>query len=52
MVHVAGTIVANVPTTERLASGAVGPGTYHLSVSATNACGASAPTTVQTLTIP
>jgi len=44
--------VGSIPTTQRALSGAVPPGTYHLSVVSTNPCGASAPTAVQTVTVP
>ena len=49
---VTGAYVGSIPTTERSLSWAVGPGSYGLSVAATNACGASTATAVQTVTIP
>jgi hypothetical protein len=49
---VSGAFVGSIPTPQRSMGGAVGPGTYHLSVSAINGCGASPPTAVQTLTVP
>ncbi len=52
VVHVSGSYVGNLPTPARRVSSPIGPGTYHVSVSAVNACGASAPTAVQTLVVP
>jgi hypothetical protein len=49
---VRGTFVGSIPTPDLALSGTVPPGTYILSVAATNACGASAPTPTQTITIP
>jgi hypothetical protein len=49
---VSGPITLSLPLGVRSISGAPPPGTYGLSVTATNACGASAPTAVQTLVIP
>jgi hypothetical protein len=51
VLSVTGSFVAAFPTTQRSLSGTVGPGTYTLRVSATNACGTSAPTVGQTLVI-
>lgn len=50
--NVTGAFVGSFPTTAQVLSGSVGPGSYNLSVSASNACGASAATAVQTITIP
>jgi hypothetical protein len=52
IVQVAGTFTGDFPTTGRSVSGAVAPGSYSLSVRATNVCGLSAPTAVQTVSIP
>jgi hypothetical protein len=52
VLNVSGSIVLGIPTPVRRLSGGVGPGTYHLSVFATNPCGASAPTAVQTVIVP
>jgi hypothetical protein len=49
---VSGAFNLSVPTTARALSGAVGPGSYGLSVAASNACGSSAATAVQTVTVP
>ena len=49
---VSGAINETFSVTERTASGRVAPGTYTISVSAANACGASAPTPARTITIP
>jgi hypothetical protein len=49
---VSGAFNLSVPTTARALSGAVGPGSYGLSVVASNACGSSAATAVQTVTVP
>jgi hypothetical protein len=49
---VTGSFVGSFPTTARTLSGTVGPGTYTLSVIATNPCGTSAPTAGQTVTLP
>ena len=51
VVNVTGSIAGNFPTTTRFVSAAVGPGTYTVSVTATNACG-TATTGTQSLTIP
>jgi predicted phage tail protein len=47
-----GAVVGTLPTTERTLSGGVGPGSYTLTVTAVNACGASTPTAPQTVVIP
>jgi titin len=49
---VSGSYVGAFPTTARALSGAVGPGSYTLAVSAVNPCGASAPSLPQDVTIP
>ena len=49
--NVSGAFVGSFPTTSRTLSGAAGPGSYGLSVLATNACGSSPATPVQTLVI-
>ena len=51
-VWVSGAYVGSVTTAARTLSGAAGPGTYVISVSATNACGTGAATPAQTLVIP
>ena len=50
--NVSGAFVGSFPTTSRTLSGTAGPGSYGLSVLATNACGSSAATPVQTVSIP
>lgn len=52
VLQVRGAIDADVPLTQRLIGGSVPAGTYNLSVVAVNACGASAPTPVQSVTVP
>lgn len=52
VLNVTGSYNGSLPTGGRSLSGAVGPGTYNLSVVATNACGASAPSAVQTVVVP
>ena len=52
MLNVGGSYVASLPTAGRALSGTVGAGSYQLSVIATNACGASAATPVQTVVVP
>ncbi len=52
VLSVTGAFSGAFPTTMRSLSGSVGPGTYSLSVHATNACGASAATAAQVVTIP
>jgi len=52
VLNVSGSFVGSFPTTQRSLFGAVGPGTYTVTVSATNACGASAPAMPQTVVIP
>jgi hypothetical protein len=51
-VHVTGTYVGGFPTTGRSLSGTASPGSYTLSVVATNACGAGTATPTQTVVIP
>ncbi|MFN2444780.1 MAG: proprotein convertase P-domain-containing protein [Vicinamibacterales bacterium] len=52
VLNVTGAFVGSFPTTGRGLSGAGGPGSYGLSVVATNSCGTSPATAVQTVTIP
>jgi hypothetical protein len=52
VVNVGGAFFGSLPTVARELSGAPGPGSYNLSVTAINACGASAPTATQTVVIP
>lgn len=52
IVTVTGAIAAAVPTGATTLSGVVPPGTYSLSVSAVNACGAGAATPSQTVVVP
>ena len=49
---VTGTYSLDVPIAGRSISAPVGPGTYTLSVAATNPCGTSAPTAAQTVASP
>jgi len=52
VVHVSGSFAGSFPTAARTVSSPIGPGSYTVSVSAVNACGASAPTAIQTLVVP
>jgi hypothetical protein len=52
ILNVSGSVAAALPTTARALSSAAPPGSYSLSVSATNACGASAATAALTVSIP
>jgi hypothetical protein len=52
LLQVTGGLTLTLPTNLRALSGAVPPGTYNLSVIATNTCGSSAATAVQTIVIP
>jgi len=52
VVYARGDLVADIPTTRRSLAGNVGRGTYALSVAATNPCGTSAATAVQTVVVP
>lgn len=52
VVNVSGSYNGSVPTTARRLSGAVGPGTYTLTVAATNACGTGAESAPRTITVP
>jgi len=52
VLNVTGAFAGAFGTPGRTLSGSVGPGTYHLSVSAANACGSSAATPVQTVVVP
>jgi hypothetical protein len=49
---VTGAFNGQISTSERSISGAVGAGSYTLSVSALNACGTGAPTATQTIVVP
>ena len=50
--NVTGSYTGTVVTTERALSGVVRPGAYTFSVASTNACGTSAATAPQTVTVP
>ena len=52
VVHVTGAVDQHLPTTARALSGVAPPGRYTLTVTATNGCGTSAPTTPQTVVMP
>ena len=52
VLNVSGAFVGSFPTTGRTASGTAGPGSYGLSVRATNACGSSPATPVQIIAMP
>jgi subtilisin-like proprotein convertase family protein len=52
VVHVTGAFNGSFPTSGRALSSPVAPGAYNLSVVATNACGTSAATPVQTVMVP
>jgi predicted phage tail protein len=52
VLRVRGAFTADFPTTLRALSGAVGPGSYTLSVYATNSCGNSPATTAQVVVVP
>ncbi len=52
LLNVTGAFVGSIPTPLKALSGAVPAGTYNFSVVATNTCGSSAPTPVQSVTIP
>jgi len=52
VLNVTGAFSGSFGTPGRTLSGAVGPGAYHLSVTAANACGSSAATPVQTVVVP
>ncbi len=52
LVTVTGAFAGTFPTTARMISGGVGPGTYGVSVRAANPCGTSAPTPEQVVTLP
>jgi hypothetical protein len=52
LVQVTGTFAGSLPTIGRALSGTVGPGSYTVSVSALNGCGASANTAPQTVVVP
>jgi hypothetical protein len=52
VVDVNGAFVGSLPTAGRSLAGSAGPGSYTLSVRATNACGSGPATAPQTVTIP
>jgi hypothetical protein len=52
VLRVTGALAATIPVAQTSVSGAVGPGTYTINVTATHPCGGSAPTSSQTVTIP
>ncbi len=52
VLNVSGPITLSLPLGARSISGVPPPGTYGVSVAATNACGPSAPTAVQTIVVP
>ena len=52
VLNVSGSFVGALATPLRALSGAVGAGSYSFNVVASNACGSSAPTATQTVTIP
>jgi photosystem II stability/assembly factor-like uncharacterized protein len=52
VVNVTGTFTASFPVAGRGLGGNVGPGTYIISVVATNPCGSSPPTAPRTVTVP
>jgi hypothetical protein len=52
VVNAAGAVTGSFPMMSRMSSAIVGPGSYGLSVTATNACGSSPATAVQTVTVP
>lgn len=52
VLNVSGAFTGSLPLTVRALSAPVPPGSYTLSVAATNPCGSSAPTTSTTVTVP
>jgi hypothetical protein len=52
VLNVIGSYTGSFPTTAQSLSGEVGPGSYGLTVTAVNACGAGAPTPVVTVVVP
>ena len=52
VVHAAGAVTGAFPVAAQMVSAIVGPGSYSLSVTATNACGSSPATAVQTVIVP
>jgi hypothetical protein len=52
VLNVSGPIMLSLPLGARLISGVPPPGTYRVSVAATNACGSSGSTAVQTIVVP
>jgi hypothetical protein len=52
VLNVSGAYIGSLPLAGRSISAAVGPGSYTLSLFATNACGTSPLTTPQTIVVP
>jgi hypothetical protein len=52
LINVGGAWAGSFPTSSRSLSAAVPPGSYAVSVTATNTCGVGAPTAVQTVVVP
>ena len=52
VLNVTGALAATIPTPTRALSGAVGPGTYNLTVASVNACGSSPNSAVKSVTVP
>jgi hypothetical protein len=52
VLNVTGSFVGSFATNQRAISGAVGSGSYTLTVAATNACGTSTPSLPQTVVVP
>jgi hypothetical protein len=52
LLNVTGAVSATLPTSGRTLSGTVGPGTYILTISSTNACGTSAASAAMAITVP
>ena len=52
VLNVTGSFVGSFTTTGRALSGAIGPGSYTVTVVAVNHCGSSSPTAAQTLVVP
>lgn len=52
VLNVSGAFTGGLTTTQRMLSGAAGPGAYTFTVASTNACGTSAATAPQTVVVP
>ena len=52
VLDVTGSLITTIPTTDRGLSSAAPPGSYTVSVRATNPCGSSEPTAAQTVVVP